>query len=71
VLYDPTLRALALMGFAQLAVLAFLTLTPPRQVRREEAEAEAHGGHGHGGGHDDHAALPGHDAHAPAAVTPH
>ena len=47
--------------------VAMLTLTPPRQVRREQ-EAASHGG---GHGHDDH----GHDAldahgHAPAAALP-
>lgn len=52
ILYDPTLRALALFGFVVIGVFAFLTLTPPKQVREERAAEDAHGGHGHG--HDDH-----------------
>lgn len=73
ILFDPSLKLLALAGFFELGIVAFLTLTPPRQVRLAQAEAEAHGGHG---GHDA-AALPGHsadvhalhaDAHAPAAT---
>ncbi len=48
ILWDPTLRALAIVGLLELAGLAMLTLTPPRQVRREEAEAEHGNGHGHG-----------------------
>ncbi len=62
ILWDPSLRWLTLFGFAELAVIAFLTVTPNRQKRREaEAAEHDHGGHGHGGGHgaDDHAA----DAH--------
>jgi NADH-quinone oxidoreductase subunit H len=59
VLWDPTLRALAVFGFFVMAVFAFLTLTPPRQVREEQAAADDHGHGGHGGhGHDE----PGHDA---------
>jgi NADH-quinone oxidoreductase subunit H len=45
ILWDPSLRALALVGAVEIAAIAFLTLTPPRQVRREE-EAAALGGHG-------------------------
>ncbi len=60
ILWDPSLRYLALFGFVVMGFFAFLTLTPPRQVRQAEAAADDHGGHGHGGGHDDHA----HDAHA-------
>jgi hypothetical protein len=46
-----------------MGVFAVLTLTPPRQVRDEEAHADdGHGGHGDNHGHDDHghghAALP-------------
>lgn len=63
ILWDPSLRLLALVGFAELAVIAFLTLTPPRQVREEQAKAEAHGGHGGHGHGDDHG-----DAHAHAAL---
>jgi NADH-quinone oxidoreductase subunit H len=65
ILWDPTLRYLALVGFGVMGFFAFLTLTPPRQVREEAAAAEDHhgGGHGHGG-HDDHG-----DAHALPANT--
>jgi NADH-quinone oxidoreductase subunit H len=60
ILWDPSLRALAIFGFAVMGVFAFLTLTPPRQVRDEEAHADdGHGGHGDNHGHDDH----GHDDH--------
>jgi len=44
VLLDPSLRLLAGAGFLQILALAFLTLTPPRQVRHEQAALEAHGG---------------------------
>ncbi len=56
ILWDPSLRLLALFGFFVLGVFAFLTVTPPKQLRDEKAAADAHGGHGHGhGGHgDDH-----------------
>lgn len=54
ILWDPTLRALAIAGFLQIIAVAMLTLTPPRQVRREQEDAEHHGG---GHGHDDHAAV--------------
>ncbi|PZR13889.1 MAG: NADH-quinone oxidoreductase subunit H [Archangium gephyra] len=65
ILLDPSLRYLALFGFVVLGIFAFLTVTPPKQLRDERAAADAHGGHGHGHddhghGHDDH----GHDAHA-------
>ncbi len=54
ILWDPTLRWLALFGFAELAVLVFLVVTQPRQVREQELAAEhAAVDHGHGGGHDD------------------
>ncbi len=55
ILWDPSLRALALFGFLVIGVIAFFTITAPRQVRREEAAAEDHGH-----GHDDHGH--GHDA---------
>ena len=72
ILWDPSLRALALMGFLEIGIITFLTLTPPRQVRHEREAAE-HGHGGHGGGHD---ALPAaHDDHghgAPALpASPH
>ena len=60
ILWDPSLRALALFGFVVIGIVGFLTLTPARQVRREAEEADDHGGHGHAAAaaHDDHAALP-------------
>jgi NADH-quinone oxidoreductase subunit H len=46
VLFDPSLRLLAAAGFLQILGLAFLTITPPAQVRREQAALQAHaGGH--------------------------
>ena len=65
ILWDPSLKTLALAGFAEIVAIAMLTLTPPRQVRREQ-EAASHGG-GHGHGHDHHGAH-GHAAPAPAAA---
>lgn len=64
ILWDPSLRKLALFGALELGVVAFLAITQPRQVRAEQAAA-AHGGHGHGhgGGHDPH----GHGAPSPHA----
>lgn len=67
ILRDPSLKSLAIVGILEIVAVAMLTLTPPRQVRREQ-EAASHGG---GHGHDDH----GHDAHdahghAPAAALP-
>lgn len=53
ILWDPSLKSLAIVGFLEILAVAMLTLTPPRQVRREQ-DAAAHGG-GHGHGHD---ALP-------------
>lgn len=52
ILWDPSLRSLAVFGFFVLGALALLTVTAPAQVRREEAAAEDHHGGGHG--HDDH-----------------
>lgn len=53
VLWDPTLRSLALFGILEIAVLIALTLS------RKESGEEAHGhGGGHGHGHDAHG-LPG------------
>ena len=62
ILWDPSLRALAVFGFVVIGIVTFLTLTAPKQVREEEAAAADHGGHGHGA--DDHAA----DAHGHAAL---
>ncbi|MGZ3460406.1 MAG: NADH-quinone oxidoreductase subunit H, partial [Archangium sp.] len=68
VLWDPSLRALALFGLLQIGVLVALTMSSGKT----EAGAE---GHGHGGAHGDHGhghqdahvhGLPvhAHDAHA-------
>ena len=55
ILLDPSLRLLAVFGFVVIGVFAFLSLTPPRQVRREQEAAEDHGGgHGHAAAHDEH-----------------
>jgi NADH-quinone oxidoreductase subunit H len=70
ILWDPSLRLLALFGILEMGILLALTLTGGKQ------EEEAHGGgHGHGhGAHDDHGhgahghALPAH-AHATAHST--
>lgn len=60
ILWDPSLRALALFGFFVIGVVTFLTLTPPKQVRKEQEAADDHHGHGHAAPapHDNHAALP-------------
>jgi NADH-quinone oxidoreductase subunit H len=55
VLWDPSLRALALFGFLQIGVLLALTLS--RAPKATDTE-----GHGHGGAHGAH----GHDAHGHA-----
>ncbi|HYO69551.1 MAG TPA: complex I subunit 1 family protein [Archangium sp.] len=53
VLWDPSLRALAVFGLLQIGVL--IALTTSSALKSEEGA----GGHGHGHGHDAH----GHDAH--------
>ena len=54
-----TEACLARIGQVDPELRAFLTLTPPKQVRKQEEAAEDHGGgHGHAAAHDDHAALP-------------
>lgn len=64
ILWDPSLKALTIVGLLEIVAMAMLALTPPRQVRLAQEAAE-HGGHGH----DDHGH--GHDhAHAPAAALP-
>jgi NADH-quinone oxidoreductase subunit H len=65
ILWDPTLRALAIAGFLEMIAIAMLTLTPPRQVRREQ-DAASHGG---GHGHDSHGA-PDHGHAVPAPALP-
>ncbi len=42
VLFDPSLRLLAGAGVIQLLIVVFLTLTPPRQVRRDQEHHAAH-----------------------------
>ncbi len=59
ILWDPSLRALAIVGALEIGALVALTLTPRAS---ERAELEHHGDHGHGG-HDAHV------AHAPAAAS--
>ncbi|MCP3101783.1 NADH-quinone oxidoreductase subunit H [Myxococcus sp. K15C18031901] len=57
VLWDPSLRALGVVGLLEIGVLMVLTMT-----KQESAEHGAHGGaHGAHGGHDH---GHGHDAHA-------
>jgi NADH-quinone oxidoreductase subunit H len=66
VLWDPTLRALAILGMLEIAFIMVLTLTT-----KEPAEGGAHGSHGgaHGHGHDDHGhGAPGLPAHAHGAA---
>lgn len=63
ILWDPSLRALALFGLLELGVVAFLTLTPTRQQREEMAHAEHHHGHSH--------AVVVHDPAASVAHSPH
>ena len=58
VLLDPSLKLLAGVGMLELLVLVFLTLTPPRQVRKQLAAHDEHAGHGaHDGPHPAHAAA--------------
>jgi NADH-quinone oxidoreductase subunit H len=56
VLWDPSLRALAIFGLLQIGLLVTLTMS---SALKSEPGAGGHGGHGHGHGHDAH----GHDAH--------
>lgn len=67
ILRDPSLKSLAIVGILEIVAVAMLTLTPPRQVRREQEAASHGGGHGHDAhGHDAHDAH----GHAPAAALP-
>lgn len=69
VLWDPSLRALAVFGLLQIGVLLALTLSGVKKAEGHEGHGHggAHGGHGHG--HDDHGhGLPAH-AHAAHADT--
>ena len=56
VLWDPSLRALAVFGLLQIGLLVVLTMSSA--LKSDEPGA---GGHGHGHGHDAHGH--GHDAH--------
>jgi NADH-quinone oxidoreductase subunit H len=74
ILWDPSLKGLTLFGFLEIGVVLALTLTPPRQVRREQEAAE-HGhddnGHGHGGSHGADAHAHGHaDDHSHGHAAP-
>ena len=56
VLWDPSLRALAVVGALEIGLVLALTLTPRASERKDEAH-DAHGhGHGHGADHS-HAAA--------------
>jgi NADH-quinone oxidoreductase subunit H len=73
VLWDPSLRALAIVGMLEIGVLLVLTLTT-----KEPAEGGAHGAHGAHGGHDHGHGLPagahgahGLPAHGSAATASH
>ncbi|MFP2961451.1 complex I subunit 1/NuoH family protein [Myxococcus sp. 1LA] len=69
VLWDPSLRALAILGLAQIGLLVVLTTTT--KVPAGGAQ-EAHGAHGHDHGHGGHGAhdLPAH-AHGAAPASTH
>lgn len=58
VLWDPSLRYLALFGLFQIGVLVALTLSSKEMVKGEHGHGGGHGALGHGGGHDAHG-LPG------------
>ncbi len=45
ILWDPSLRALAVAGAIELAILAFYTLTPANQVRESEPVRDRHAVH--------------------------
>ncbi len=68
ILWDPSLKLLALFGMLEIGAVVALTLTQPAQVRHEQERRERDHGHGHG--HDDHGAHGdghGHDDHAAPA----
>jgi NADH-quinone oxidoreductase subunit H len=69
VLWDPSLRLLALFGFLQLGVLLALTMSRPGGATEAHGGGHGHGAHGHGGHDDAHGhGLP---AHGHAAVAAH
>jgi NADH-quinone oxidoreductase subunit H len=58
ILWDPSLRALAIAGAIEIGIVIALTLTPRETTEREhgpDAHAHGHGGHPHPHGHDAHA----------------
>jgi NADH-quinone oxidoreductase subunit H len=62
ILWDPSLRLLAIFGMVQIGIVVALTLSRPEGAQA----ADAHGAHGHGGGH--HAPALG--GHGQAAASP-
>lgn len=62
ILWDPSLRALAVVGGLEIFAIGALTMTP----RTRDEEAHGHGDHGHGA-HDAH----GHDAQGAKALAAH
>jgi len=70
VLWDPSLRALGVLGILELGLLLVLTTTT--KVPVTGSAHGAHGAHGHDHGHEAHAShdLPAH-AHAVAPASPH
>ncbi|WP_163868469.1 complex I subunit 1/NuoH family protein [Myxococcus eversor] len=64
VLWDPSLRALAVVGMLEIGVVVVLTMTKKAEAAEGGAHG-AHGAHGHDHGHDAHG-LP---SHASAAST--
>ncbi|NTX57651.1 complex I subunit 1 family protein [Myxococcus sp. CA039A] len=58
VLWDPSLRALAVVGMLEIGVLVVLTMTKKAEAAEGGAHG-AHGAHGHDHGHDAHG-LPSH-----------
>ena len=66
ILWDPSLRLLALWGLLHIGILVGLVLSSREEPKAAHA---GHGGHGHGGpalGHGGGAHAVGHGAHAPA-----
>jgi NADH-quinone oxidoreductase subunit H len=79
ILWDPSLRMLALFGLLQIGLVIAMTLSSGKPSEEEAHGDHGHGGHGHGGHDDHHAPAHGHGghghelpAHAHAATaTPH
>jgi NADH-quinone oxidoreductase subunit H len=70
ILADPSLQLLGLFGFGVLLVIAFLTITPPRQVRAAAQSGGPHADHGQHGQHGQHADHRQH-GHTPNAHASH